>query len=250
MGLGGDVPTLNPPRLASLAGLSGNQQLVGLDSALRAQDSFAQDITRYVNKSLVVGDSVQTWTPYGVMTGQVPLVVPSDSKALVAGSGWSVVTAATYTQDSNGWVEVFGVLSGGVLGSVILTGAPPAAQATVRTVNANNAYGRCVVGTTGAISFDVGSVTNVDTFFSYRTTSRAPYVPSCFPFDLLWQFNYPPTIILAKAQDVTNPATPTNLSLGVPDWVMVVQGGRQFVRIRNMPGLLPSVNYAVQVVGF
>jgi len=66
---------------------------------------------------------------------------------------------------------------------------------------------------------------------------------------VVWPLQSPPTCVLAICQDV-NGQSPSNLAAGMPDWITLARGNTTLIRVRNIPGLLPSTNYVVTLVVF
>lgn len=94
------------------------------------------------------------------------------------------------------------------------------------------------------------TATATDNWIKIRElTSDTPRVPSCFPFDVPWPKSYLPTMVLAQVADV-NQTNPAALALQLPDWGTSTKGGQTMIKVRNIPGLLPSTSYSVTLVVF
>lgn len=242
------MPNFQPQRLASLH--LGQE----LQAALRAQDKHNTDISQALNAALVRGDTLQVLTPY---TAASPLVVPTDWKTPTLLNGYTVQATVAYRKDLNG--IVWG------RGAVTIPAGPPVAGTIIYAMG--SAYGYdgnldiAVPATSNAgptgfavdnsgnvkMSIVVGAAGWLSLAFSYASSDREPQVPSCFPFDVLWTKPYPPSLMLAQCLDKAS-ATPTNMSTCLPDWITVMQGGQTLIRVRNIPGLLPSTSYSVTLV--
>lgn len=72
-------------------------------------------------------------------------------------------------------------------------------------------------------------------------------IPTCFPFEVLWPRPADPVLVIAQAMDALHQSSPANLNLALPDWVMVTKGGRRFIRIRNIGGLVTG-SFAITLV--
>lgn len=241
------MPNVQPQRLASLA------PDATLQAVLRAQDKHNTDVSQALNAALVRGDTVQLWTPY---TATAPLVVPSDWTTITAFSNsWAVFSGSFNVQwriTASGDIRLQGAIKSGTVGNSAFTLASVAPSQDVNlAADSNDAFGKLTIsGGTGVVTPAVGSNVFFSVDCSWTPATRQVWVPSCFPFDVLWQASQPPVFIVAQAVDVTNAASPSNQAQCLTDWTTVQQGGRTFVRIRNIPGLLPSTSYAIQVWGF
>lgn len=235
------MPNVAPQRLQSLV------QAPELGAMLRAQDKHNSDVTQALNQALVRGDTLQVLTPW---TASNPLVVPSDRIQLTPTATWTSSAGLFYRQDSTGQVNLEGTVTGGTPGTQITTGLPTPNVNLGFVVSAATAFGLVIVSSTGVLTHTTGSGSNVilGGSVSYRSGSGAPYVPSCFPFDVAWQQPYPPSLVIAECADVTNQASPSNLAALLTDWVQVNAAGQTLIRVRNIPGLLPSLSYAVTLV--
>jgi len=72
-----------------------------------------------------------------------------------------------------------------------------------------------------------------------------------FPVDLPLSSEQPdPTFVVARAVDTDNPSNPGAVYASLPDWVLVMQGGRKFLRIRNVGGLTSGHVYSLSFAAF
>lgn len=72
-----------------------------------------------------------------------------------------------------------------------------------------------------------------------------------FPIDLpLSSDQSDPTFVIAHAVDTDNPSNPSAAYSSFPDWVLVTQGGRKFLRIRNVGGLTSGHVYSLSFAAF
>lgn len=72
-----------------------------------------------------------------------------------------------------------------------------------------------------------------------------------FPIDLPLSPDQPdPTFVIAHAVDTDNPASPSAAYSSSPDWVLVTHGGKRFLRIRNVAGLLSGHVYSLSFAAF
>jgi hypothetical protein len=72
-----------------------------------------------------------------------------------------------------------------------------------------------------------------------------------FPVDLPLSSDQPdPTFVIARAVDTDNPSSPSAAYVSFPDWVLVTQGGRRFLRIRNVGGLASGHVYSLSFAAF
>lgn len=249
------MPTLNPPLLQGLA--AGLPPDIGqkLGAALRAQDKHNVDVAASLSSALVRGDTLQVLTPY---TAASPLTVPTDWQTPTLNSGWSNFGSpwevAAYRKNSSGLVTVKGLVkSTNALPSTVFTlptGFRPAEN--VRTASSGStgggdAFYSLSFQTDGSVVCQSGAAApsaslSVDS--SFYCSDFSPYVPSCFPFDVLWAKPYPPTLVLAQCAATDG----SNVAMALADWTTVVKGGSTFLHVRNLPGLLPSKSYSVTLL--
>lgn len=72
-----------------------------------------------------------------------------------------------------------------------------------------------------------------------------------FPVDLPLSSDQPdPTFAVARAVDTDNPSNPSAVYVSLPDWVLVTQGGKKFLRIRNVGGLTAGHVYSLSFWAF
>ena len=72
-----------------------------------------------------------------------------------------------------------------------------------------------------------------------------------FPIDFPLKEDAPePRIVFVRVVDTDNPSSPSAVYSSMPDWVLVNQGGRRFLRIRNVGGLISGHVYSIQPVAF
>lgn len=240
------MPNVAPQRLQSLAAVP------ELAQALRAQDKHNLDVAQALNSALVRGDTLLVLTPY---TATAPLAVPTDLQAVTFINSWTNFGAgfevAYYWKDAAGLVHLQGLIKSGTIGAACFTlaaGYRPTATSLFAAVS-NSAIGRVDVQSDGQVIPQTGSNVWVSLEgMTFREASSAPYVPPCFPFDVAWPQPYPPSLVLAQCADATNAASPANLALMLPDWVTLTRSGQTLIRVRNLPGLVPSTNYAVTLV--
>lgn len=226
-----------------------------MEHILRGQTQMNQAVASVLNSALVVGQNLLEWTPY---TAAAPLVVPSDWHGLSYVNSWveyDNTTTGQYRKDFTGRVEIQARVKNGSAANAIVATLPAGfrpQQTLLFATRGSGAYASCQIDANGDIHFpDGGSTVDTSISFTFSASGSTPYVPTCFPLkDLLWPFTSSPTIVLAECSDATNPASPSNLVQAVPDWTLVNKGGSNFIRIRNIPGLVPSLSYAVSVVAF
>lgn len=243
------MPQLSPPQLQSLAAGAPAPIL----AALRAQDSQNTAVARALGSALVLGDTLQVLTPY---TAAKPLAVPDSWQNLTLANSWVLFgggNEAQYRIWTDGRVEFRGLIKSGTVNANIHSNALNAPQyetifAGICNNGTNDVIADVRMESTGFLKLQAGSTNwlSLDNL-SYMPASPAPYVPSCFPFDVLWPKTYPPSFVFAQCVDA-NTANPSNLAAMLVDWVPVMKGNRTFIRVRNIPGLLPSKSYAVTLL--
>lgn len=235
--------------MASLASGLMPEARRGLEAALRAQDKYSSDVAQALGGALVVGDTLRVFTPF---TAAAPLVVPSDEKQLTSLNAFVDVNGNFCRKNSVGEVWLSVSAKSGTLTTAVCqlpVGYRPGRVYTVPAVG-DNAFADCDIQTGGNVVFFAGTdVNNLSFVAKFPCSDNSPYVPSCFPFDVLWPLPAAPTLILAQCMDA-RAGSPSNLSASLTDWTTTTKGGRTFIHVRNIPGLLPNTNYSVNLVCF
>lgn len=237
------MPNVQAPHLQSLA-----SALPQLSSAFGAADKYARDVAQALNSALVLGDSLQIFTPY---TQSKPLVVPSDWQPLVYKNSWVDYDGGTtgrYRKDFTGRVEVSARVKNGTSATATIATLPAAycpGQMFLTATRGSAAFASLEIDTSGDIHFpDGGSTLDGSVNCSFFCSDFSAYIPSCFPFDVLWPKQYPPTAVIAQCADA-NQTSPKAFATLLPDWGTVTKGGQTMIHVRNIPGLLPSTSYSV-----
>lgn len=186
---------------------------------------------------------------------QFDVTVPADWVTASLQSSWVAMpapdAAPAYTKDPLGRVQIRGVAKLGTLASPAFN--LPAAYRPEFAHNfaaiANGAAAYMTVGNNGDVTPVSGSNAWFDVTCSFIAVDRSPVVPSCFPVLLRYtQSSLPvgvvPWLVLDKAAVKSR-----NRVVGL-DWEYASKSDGGYIKINNMPGLLPGKKYAVTLMAF
>jgi hypothetical protein len=184
------MPALTVPQL----------QQLGLPAQL---DKYLRDVNTAVNSALVKGDSYLVTTTH---TATAPLVVPTDWQTPTLNAGWTNFgggfESAGYRKDAFGAVWVRGLLKSAAAGIAFTlpAGYRPSAlrmSSTILNAGAGEVVARLDVDASGNVALPNAAPSSYGSVAcSFPCADGSPYVPSCFPINVLWTAPAAPSVVL------------------------------------------------------
>lgn len=214
----------------------------------------AKDLNKLLNRGLTFGDN------FAVRVYEAVTLDVSDTwLPLSLINGWSNNGEATFVPSikklNDGRVVTRGVLKGGTYGekAAELPFLYRPSALVICIVASNNGgtevMGQMRIDGNGLLVPQAGGTDFIGLDgISYQAGDGTPVYADCWPVDLLWPYVDRATWVdLVECREVS---TNSPVVAGRPDWDMATKSGRQFVRIRNVPGLAPGHKYLLRFMAF
>lgn len=230
---------------------SGNWQQ-DLPDLLRLLNKSYGDITGAINTQILLKQ-------LGAQTLTKTITVPDDWTTVSSyTNSWATFSASfttKYRLTASGTYRMQGAIKSGVIGSAAFT-LPKAAwpsQDQNLAVESNGAFGKLLIrASDGAVIPSVGSTTFFSLDSEWQPSSRAPYVPSCFPlrFESKLSGGTAGLVLIGSVVDknvgggqIVYPA------FSSPAWHnetgLSSKGNTNYIVVDNISGLMPTHTYVV-----
>lgn len=182
-----------------------------------------------------------------------PLYVPDDWAEVTLAGDW-VKYASTYPTLQVSKAADGRVYTRGMVKSATATSGTPVVQfppeylpdnryafATV----ASDAFGFVVLTADGMLEARTGTFSTYLSLngLSWMARDRSPIPPACFPYDFATGFTSAPEAVILVGYEEHEPTFRPRASLGAVDWELVHLQGKPYVRVNNVPGLIPGRAY-------
>jgi hypothetical protein len=246
-----------PPRTKNLR----LEDVADPERLTRSLNQFLEPAHAALTAGLTFSENIQS--QYHVSN---PVYVPDDWISMSPlGSGWrdrgaedaayNTFGPAQYRKSMDGeWVMLRGILqqTAGSSPAFLFPASHAPVVYMACATQGNSAFANFDVATTGTMTLTVGSASSNVLLSGIRfpAADRTPPVPPCFPYDFAYTLgpSAPRYVFLTRIQEESAGSAPRAFSVSVLDWEVVYKAGSPYVRVRNIPGLIPGRSYRFELL--